>query len=73
MSEIFNTTNLDQALRRVVVFYGKKPRIRKDDFACGISYNVNSRDALIAGVAQLVEQLICNQQVVSSNLITSSI
>ena len=25
-----------------------------------------------AGVAQLVEQLICNQQVASSNLVTSS-
>ena len=38
-----------------------------DSFAC-MPYS-----ALCAGVAQLVEQLICNQQVVRSNRIASSI
>ena len=38
------------------------------------NYRVNARaKAKFAGVAQLVEQLICNQQVAGSSPITSSI
>ena len=50
-----------------------KIRLPIDAFPCMISARRRSTTTHEAGIAQLVEQLICNQQVIGSNPIAGSV